>query len=185
MRWFWIERFLEFESGHRAVALKNVTLVEEQMDEYIPGCPVMPASVILEGIAQTAGLLVAEHGDFKERVVLAKIGKAVFHFPAMAGDQLIYTATVQAFQPDGAICHCQSHVGGRLQGEADLMFAHLDDVRFRGVDLFRPEELLRMLRIYALFDVGKKPDGSPIQIPPHMLEAEQAVLAGLRVSASN
>jgi 3-hydroxyacyl-[acyl-carrier-protein] dehydratase len=185
MRWFWIDRFLEFESGHRAVAIKNVTLVEEQMDEYLPGVPMMPASVIVEGIAQTAGLLVAEHGDFEERVVLAKIGKAVFHFPAMAGDQLIYTATVQAFQPDGAICHCLSHIGGKLQGEADLMFAHLDDVRFRGVDLFQPEELLRMLRIFRLFDVGKKPDGSPIKIPQHMLAAEQAVLARQRLSASN
>jgi 3-hydroxyacyl-[acyl-carrier-protein] dehydratase len=178
MRWFWIDRFVEFESGRRAVAIKNVSLVEEQMDDYLPGCPVMPAAVIVEGFAQTAGLLVAEHGGFHERVVLAKIGKAIFHFPAMAGDQLIYTATVQSFQPDGAFCHCESYIGQRLQAEAELMFAQLDDARFRGIDLFQPDELLQMLRIFRLFDVGKKPDGSPIEIPPHMLAAERAVLAG-------
>jgi 3-hydroxyacyl-[acyl-carrier-protein] dehydratase len=178
MRWMWIDRFLEFESGRRAVAIKNITLVEEQMDDYITGFPVMPASLIIEGLAQTGGLLVAEHGDFLERVVLAKIGKAVFHLPAMAGDQLTYTATVEAFQPDGAICKCVSHVAGQLQAEVDMVFAHLDDARFRGIDLFRPEELLRMLRIFRMFDVGKKADGSPLEIPAAMLAAEQAVLAG-------
>ena len=178
MRWLWIDRFIEFESGRRAVAIKNVTLVEEQMDDYVPGFPMMPASLIIEGLAQTGGLLVAEHGGFEEKVVLAKVGKAHFHFPAMAGDQLVYTATVEAFQPDGAICKCSSRVAGQIQAEVDMVFAHLDDARFQGVDLFRPEELLRMLRVFRLFDVGKKTDGSPIEIPPAMLAAELAVLAG-------
>jgi 3-hydroxyacyl-[acyl-carrier-protein] dehydratase len=96
----------------------------------------------------------------------------------MAGDQLIYSTTVEAFQADGAICHCVSRVGERVQAEADLMFAHLDDTRFRGVDLFEPDELLSMLRIFRLFEVGRKPDGSPLEIPPHMLAAERAVLVG-------
>lgn len=176
---------MEFESGRKAIAIKNVTLVEEQMDDYLPGFPVMPAALIIEGLAQTAGLLVAEHGGFQERVVLAKIGKAVFHMPAMAGDQLIYSATVEAFQADGAICKCESRIGEQLQAEADLMFAHLDNARFYGVDLFQPQELLRMLRIFRLFDVGKKPNGTSIEIPSHMLAAEKAVLAGCGSSASN
>ncbi len=185
MRWFWIDRFVEFESGRKAVAIKNVSLVEDHMDNYLPGFPMMPAPLIIEGFAQAAGLVVAEHNDFLQRVVLAKVGKAVFHFPAMAGDQLTYSVTVQGFQPDGAICNCVSRIGEQLQAEADLMFAHLDEERFRGVDLFRPEELLRMLRIFRLFDVGKKPDGTPIEIPAHMLAAERAVLAGRGSSESN
>lgn len=176
MRWMWIDRFVEFESGRRAIALKNVTLVEEQLDDYIPGYPIMPAPLIIEGMAQTGGLLVAEHGGFLERVVLAKVGKAVFHFPAVPGDQMLYTTTVEAFQPDGAICKCTSHIKNRLQAEVELVFAHLDDARFRGVDLFRPDELLRMLRIFHMFEVGKKADGSPLEIPPHMLAAERAAL---------
>jgi 3-hydroxyacyl-[acyl-carrier-protein] dehydratase len=177
MRWFWIDRFVEFESGCRAVAIKNISLVEEQMDDYLPGFPVMPAPLILEGLAQTAGLLIAEHGGFRERVVLAKIGKAEFLVPALAGDQLTYTATVEAFHVDGAICNCVSRIGDRVQAQADLMFAHLDEARFRGVDLFEPQELLRMLRIFRLFEVGKRSDGTAIEIPAHMLAAERAVLA--------
>ena len=128
-------------------------------------------------MAQTAGLLVAEHGGFRERVVLAKISKAVFHAPAMAGDQLIYSAMVEEFQPDGAICSCVSRLGERVQAEVDLVFAHLDQTRFQGIDLFRPDELLLMLRTFRLFDVGKKPDGTAIEIPLHLLAAERAVLA--------
>jgi 3-hydroxyacyl-[acyl-carrier-protein] dehydratase len=184
MRWMWIDRFVEFQAGRRAVAIKNVSIVEEQMDDYLPGFPVMPASVILEGLAQTSGLLVAEHGGFLERVVLAKVGKAVFHLFARPGDQLRYTAHVEVFQPDGAICKCTSHLNGQLQAEVDLVFAHLDD-RFEGVELFKPDELLQMLRIFRMYEVGCKEDGSPLVIPEHMLAAERAVLAGNTAAASN
>jgi len=83
MRWFWIDRFTEFERGRRAVAIKGVALSEEQFDDYSPGFPLMPASLVIEGMAQTAGLLVGEMEGFAQRVVLAKIGKAIFHRPAV------------------------------------------------------------------------------------------------------
>ena len=135
MRWFWIDRFVEFESGRRAVATKNVSLVEEQMDGYGPWLPVMPASLIIEGIAQTGGLLVGEHNAFQERVVLAKIGKAFFHRLALAGDTLTYTVVAENIQADGAICKATSHIDGQLHAEIDLVFAHLDD-RFQGCLLY-------------------------------------------------
>ena len=55
MRWFWIDRFEEFVSGQSAVAIKNFSLGEETFHGYFPGHPVMPGSLILEGIAQTGG----------------------------------------------------------------------------------------------------------------------------------
>jgi len=171
MRWFWIDRFVEFESGRRAVAIKNISLVEEQMDGYMPGLPVMPTSLIIEGLAQTAGLLVGEHNRYLERVVLAKLGRAEFHLPALAGDTLTYTATVEEIQPDGAICTATSHIGDRLQAEVELIFAHLDS-RFEGVDLFEPSDFLRMLRLLRIYDVGRAADGQPLQVPEHLLEAE-------------
>jgi len=69
MRWIWIDKFVEFESGKRAVALKNVTLAEEHLHDHFPGAPVMPNSLVIEGIAQTGGLLVGEHSGFEERVI--------------------------------------------------------------------------------------------------------------------
>ncbi|HEX5102905.1 MAG TPA: beta-hydroxyacyl-ACP dehydratase, partial [Pirellulaceae bacterium] len=102
MRWFWIERFVEFERGRRAVAIKNVSLVEEELDEYTPGYPVMPNTLIIEGMAQTAGLLIGEMTGFEARVILAKIGKAVFHRYAIPGDSLRYTAVISDVNADGA-----------------------------------------------------------------------------------
>ena len=53
MRWFWIDRFTEFESGSSATAIKNVSLAEEHLHDHFPGVPLMPNSLIIEGIAQT------------------------------------------------------------------------------------------------------------------------------------
>src|SRR5690606_18218864 len=107
--------------------------------------PYMPQSVVVEGLAQTGGLLVGEASEFRERVVLAKIGKVVFHDYAVPGDILRYEAIIQDLKPDGAIVNATSHIGDRLQAEIEIVFAHLDDARFKGVDLFEPGDFLRMM----------------------------------------
>ena len=94
MRWIWIDKFLEFRSGQFARAIKNLTLAEEHLHDHFPGYPVMPASLIIEGLAQTGGILVGEAGGFAEKVVLAKIPRAEFYGVACAGDQLIYEVTL-------------------------------------------------------------------------------------------
>ena len=76
----------------------------------------------------------------------------------------------------GAKVEGTSHAGDRLQAEIELMFARLDDERFEGVELFEPAEFCRMLRLLRLFEVGVNPDGSKVQVPQHMLEAEKAFL---------
>jgi 3-hydroxyacyl-[acyl-carrier-protein] dehydratase len=172
MRWFWIDRFTEFASGSRAVAIKNVSLAEEHLHDYFPGYPIMPASLIVEGIAQTGGLLVGEYNRFEERVVLAKVSRAQFHFYAVPGHTLTYTATVEDIKPDGAIVRGTSHLHDRLQAEVELFFAHLDH-RIEE-ELFEPADFLRMLRVFRLFDVGRNRDGGPLEIPQHLLEAERA-----------
>src|ERR1700681_2769791 len=127
MRWFWIDRFTHFESGTQATAIKNVSLAEEHLHDHFPGAPLMPNSLVIEGIAQTGGLLVAEHSGFENRVVLAKVAKARFHFSAVPGDTLTYHATLDDIHKDGAIVSATSHVGPRLQGEVQLFFAHLGE----------------------------------------------------------
>jgi len=64
MRWIWIDKFLEFKSGEFARAVKNLTLAEEHLHDHFPGYPVMPASLIIEGLAQTGGILVGEARAF-------------------------------------------------------------------------------------------------------------------------
>jgi 3-hydroxyacyl-[acyl-carrier-protein] dehydratase len=177
MRWFWIDRFEEFVRGQRAVAIKNVTMVEEQLDDYSPGFPVMPASLIIEGMAQTAGLLIGEMSGFEHRVVLAKIGKAVFHFPARPGDMLRYTAVIQDVKTDGAMATVESRLGERLQGEVEFMFAFLDE-RFPPGPLFEPVDFVAMIRAFGMYDVGRTPEGQPIELPAFYAEAERAARAG-------
>jgi 3-hydroxyacyl-[acyl-carrier-protein] dehydratase len=172
VRWFWIDRFVEFVSGSRAVALKAITLAEPQLNNYSPGFPVMPAPIIIEGFAQTGGLLVSEMHDFLPRTVLAKVGKAKFHVEALPGETLRYEVTLQDAADDGAIVHGRALVEDRLQSEVELFFAYLDD-RFHGVDLFHPADYLGILRLLGVYDVGCKSDGSPLQVPVHLLKAEE------------
>ncbi len=173
MRWFWIDRFEEFVSGTYAVSVKTVSLGEEPVFDYSPGFTYYPASLIVEGLAQTGGLLIAQPSDFKKRVVLAKITKSKFHFEAYPGDVLRFRTEVVSMQDNGGIATCTVHVGDRLLCEADLTFAYLDD-RFEGVQLFEPDTFCRTLRCLRLFEVGVDQQGNPISIPQHMLDAEIA-----------
>lgn len=174
MRWFWIDRFIEFERGKRAQTVKNISLAEEHLQDHFPAYPVMPHPLVVEGLAQTGGLLVGEYNAFRERVVLAKISKAVFHFHVVPGDKLTYTATVDDIKDDGAFVQGTSHLGDRLHAELELVFAHLDKSDER--QQFVPEDFAAMLRMLRLYDVGRDAEGNPLQMPQHLLDAEQAAI---------
>jgi 3-hydroxyacyl-[acyl-carrier-protein] dehydratase len=175
MRWFWIDRFLEFECERRATAVKNISLAEEHLHDYFPGHPVMPACLVIEGLAQTGGLLVSEVQDFAGKVVLAKVAAAEFHCEAVPGDTLTYRTQIESIKEDGAMVAATSHRGDRLHAEMQIVFAFLDE-SFEGRTLFDPRTFLHMLRMLGVFDVGRKADGSPLAAPEWMIQAaaEQA-----------
>jgi 3-hydroxyacyl-[acyl-carrier-protein] dehydratase len=173
MRWFWIDRFTEFASGQRATAIKNVSLAEEHLHDHFPGAPLMPNSLVIEGLAQTGGLLVAEHSHFENRVVLAKVAKARFYFSAVPGDTLTYRAALDDIHKDGAIVSGTSHVGERLQAEAQIFFAHLNESTVGSKSLFDPASLLAMLKLLGIFEVGRDAQGQPLEVPESLLLAAQ------------
>lgn len=175
MRWFWIDRFVQFERGKRATAIKNVNLAEEPLDDYFPSSPFLPHSLIIEGTAQTGGLLVSEEGSFNQRVVLAKVSKAIFHRFAEAGDQIHIHVEVAEKLDRGAIITGKSMIGSELQGEFELWFAFLDD-SFGKERLFPPELLMRWLRVLRLYDIAVDEQGNRLSPPEYLLEAER--LAG-------
>ena len=171
MRWFWIDRYTEFVSGRHATAIKNVSLAEDYLHDHFPTAPIMPNSLILEGLAQTGGLLVGEHNAFSKRVVLAKVSRIKYHFAARPGDTLVYRTTIRNLDDQGAMVEVTSHVGDRLQAEGEIVFAHLDE-RNGSRPLFDTKEFLIWLRSVRLYDVGRTEDGRPLTVPPEMAKTE-------------
>ncbi len=127
MRWIWIDKFLEFNSGINAVSLKNVTLAEEHLHDHFPGFEIMPECLMIEAMAQTAGILVGEARNFEEKVILAKIKKAVFYHYVRPGDTIILHADVESIAPEAASTKGRIMRGDELIAEISLMFSHIDN----------------------------------------------------------
>ncbi|MBW7905956.1 MAG: beta-hydroxyacyl-ACP dehydratase [Phycisphaerae bacterium] len=152
MRWIWFDRFELFESGRRAVAVKNITLAEDHLHDHFPGLPVMPASLMIEGMAQTAGILVGEARQFAEKVILAKIKRAAFNALVRPGDQVRYHAEIEQITPSAASTAGRITRGDELIGEVDIVFSHIDQnmsgLEFPEDNFVFTEEFLALLRTY-------------------------------------
>ena len=134
MRWIWIDRFVDFEPGARAVAIKNVTLAEEHLHDVCPAWPTMPASLMIEGMAQTAGILVGQARDFQEKVILAKIRRATFSRAVRPGEQLRDEACIERVDETAAATKGTIWAGDDQIGQVDLLFSHADQ-SMRGIKL--------------------------------------------------
>ncbi|MHC4983029.1 MAG: hotdog family protein [Planctomycetota bacterium] len=137
MRWIWIDRFIEFEPGKKATAIKNVSLAEEHVHDHWEAYPIHPASLLIEGMAQTAGILVGHARDFKEKVILAKIARAEFDEIVTPGDQITFRAEIDTIAPEAAATKGTVLSNGREIGRVDLMFSHIDQ-NLSGIEF--PEE---------------------------------------------
>lgn len=153
MRWIWIDYFEEFHSGQSARAVKSVSFAEDHIHDQYPGYPIFPISLIIEGLAQTGGILVGEANEFSEKVVLAKIPKVTFHDHAIVGDVLQYEVKMIELRFEGAIVEGRVFKDGKLMAEAEIVFAHLD--KSRGPDdetaaknfVFTKDHLMALLRM--------------------------------------
>src|SRR5207248_10120363 len=129
----WIDGFTEFDHGKSARAVKNLSLAEDYFADHFPGYPVMPGPLILEGLAQTGGILVGEAYDFREKVILAKIPTARFHREVLAGEQLTYAVEILTLRAEGASVAGKVFVDAELVAESEIFFAHLDQARSQQV----------------------------------------------------
>jgi len=134
MRWLWIDCIIDHEPAHRLVAIKNVSLAEEYLHDYlVDGKPVMPFSLMIEGMAQTAGILVGSMSGFKEKVILAKIAKAALDCDVTPGDTVRFDATIDRIDAAGASTtgFIDRRVGGgdawERIGRVELLFSHIDN----------------------------------------------------------
>ena len=156
MRWIWIDRIVELVPARRCVAVKCVSAAEEVLHDHFPATehhpatPVMPNPLVIEGMAQTAGILVGHAGGFREKVILAKIAKARFTAAAWPGSVIRYTAEVERLDASGASTRgtvelldptargeggdgkaegADAAATAQPMGEIDLMFSHIDQNR--------------------------------------------------------
>lgn len=148
----WIDQIVDFVPHQRMAAIKNVSLAEDHLHDHLPATdteparPVMPASLMIEGMAQTAGILVGSVHGFREKVILAKVVVARFDADVFPGQTVRYSAVIQRLEAAGAA------TGGTIErlrhdgptagqwetiGQVDLMFSHLDQ-NMAGIEF--PEE---------------------------------------------
>lgn len=162
MRWIWIDKFVEFTPRTSATAVKNVSLAEEHLHDLYPNFPIVPHSLIVEGMAQTAGILVGEARNFAEKVILAKIGRATFHRLVRPGDTIRFNATIDQLSEQGASITGTVTVGtgNDVVAEIELMFSHIDQnlagLRFPEHNFVFTEQFTELLKTYR--------DGADVKI---------------------
>jgi 3-hydroxyacyl-[acyl-carrier-protein] dehydratase len=93
-----VDRVLECHSGKTIRALKNVSINEPYFPGHFPHRPVLPGVIILEALAQTAGILAfvtaGVYPDEHRQLYFVGIDNARFRRPVEPGDQLILKATL-------------------------------------------------------------------------------------------
>ena len=120
-----IDRVMECEPGKRILALKNVSANEPYFPGHFPHRPVMPGVLILEAMAQAAGILVfrtlGSKPDDKSVYYYAGIDNARFKRPVEPGDQLMIEVSILASKRGIWKFGCTARVGEALVAEADIL----------------------------------------------------------------
>jgi 3-hydroxyacyl-[acyl-carrier-protein] dehydratase len=122
-----VDRVLELQRGERIRALKNVTYNEPFFPGHFPGRPVMPGVMIIEALAQAAGILcfVTEDviPDHTTRFYFVGIDKARFRRPVVPGDQLLLEVRLERSLKGIWRFSASALVDGQAAATADMMLA--------------------------------------------------------------
>jgi 3-hydroxyacyl-[acyl-carrier-protein] dehydratase len=123
-----VDRIVDYEPGKRVVGVKNVTLNEPFFAGHFPGAPVMPGVLIVEAMAQTAGvMMLASLPDRETKLVFfTGIDGAKFRRPVVPGDQLRLELTVLRLRPRYIKLRGEAYVDGQLVAEAEISSALVD-----------------------------------------------------------
>ena len=121
-----VDRILELEPGKRIIGIKNVTYNEPFFQGHWPGRPIMPGVLIIEALAQTAGVLIAQGSTKARHALLASIDGVKFRRPVVPGDQL--RLEVEGVRSNGRATQVQAYakVGDRVAAEGRIRFVAID-----------------------------------------------------------
>jgi 3-hydroxyacyl-[acyl-carrier-protein] dehydratase len=117
-----VDRIVNINGDESAVGIKNVTINEPQFMGHFPEYPVMPGVLVIEGMAQTAAVLVLRLIKLHDTrsMFLLTIDKAKFRKPAVPGDRLEYHVRKTANRRSMWWYHAEAKVDGLLVAEADV-----------------------------------------------------------------
>jgi UDP-3-O-[3-hydroxymyristoyl] N-acetylglucosamine deacetylase/3-hydroxyacyl-[acyl-carrier-protein] dehydratase len=121
-----VDRVMELEYCRRGVGIKNVTINEPFFQGHWPGRPVMPGVMIIEAMAQLAGLLFADDREAQQLAMLLSLDNVKLRRPVVPGDQLVLEAEAIRVKLRTAHVRCRALVDGQVAAEADLRFVRMD-----------------------------------------------------------
>jgi 3-hydroxyacyl-[acyl-carrier-protein] dehydratase len=119
-----VDRIIEIEPGKRIVGIKNVTYNEPFFPGHFPGRPIMPGVLIVEALAQTAGVLVfntLSEGERNKLVYFLGMDNVKFRKPVVPGDQLRLELEITKHRQSIWGFKGKALVDGKLVAEAELL----------------------------------------------------------------
>ena len=119
-----VDRIIEMEPGKRIVGIKNVTYNEPFFPGHFPGHPIMPGVLIVEAMAQTAGLLVFNslpQEQHEPQIYFLGIDNVRFRKPVIPGDQLHLELEITKHRQSIWGFKGKALVDGKLVAEAELL----------------------------------------------------------------
>lgn len=123
-----VDRVIDYERGKWIKAIKNVTINEPFFQGHFPAEPIMPGVLIIEALAQTAGVIALIDEDGSDKLAFfMTIDKAKFRKPVVPGDQLLLHVTEKKrVRKNIVLVRGEASVNGEIVAEADLMFSVFD-----------------------------------------------------------
>lgn len=119
-----VDRVVEINGDESGVGIKNVTVNEPQFTGHFPERPVFPGVLMIEAMAQTAGVLVVNSRAFGaepvKTVLFTTIDKAKFRKPVIPGDTLRFHLTKLARKRNIWFYRGEARVEGALVAEAEI-----------------------------------------------------------------
>ena len=119
-----VDRVVDYKNKEWLIAIKNVTINEPYFTGHFPNRPVMPGVMIIETLAQAAGLLVYQESEnLSMRFVLAGVDQARFKRIVEPGDQLILEVTVERLRKSLWKFSTVAKVGDAIATSAKILLA--------------------------------------------------------------
>ena len=119
-----VDRILDLVPGETITALKNVTINEPFFQGHFPTFPIMPGVLIVEAMAQAAGVLAIESMPAEEQgkpVFFMGLDKVKFRKPVVPGDQLLLKIQILKFRRNVVKAAAKASVEDKVVAEAEIM----------------------------------------------------------------